>query len=185
MLTLSETHIINFGFDDIDELYQLPGYQFIKRNRPSGLGGGICMYVKDTLNWKRCEDLGPDNVKNIWIEIFLKSTKSFLTSTFYRPPDSSNYLSKTFNNEINGSFVKATSESKEVIVLGDFNVNYKKHNEYRELKSIFRSHGLTQLVKDDTRVTKDSATLIDLIFTNNCFMRRYRHSYHILKFTAA
>jgi hypothetical protein len=84
----------------------------------------------------------------------------------YRPPDGSKYLSKCFDDDINDCLIKATLESKEIILLGDFNINYKKRNDHRELKMIFQSHGLLQLVKTDTRVTKGTSSLIDLIFTN-------------------
>ena len=43
IMTISETHIINSGFNDIDELYEIPGYNFIKRNRKTGHGGGVCI----------------------------------------------------------------------------------------------------------------------------------------------
>ena len=124
------------------------------------------MYIRDNLKWQRRTDLERENIENIWVEIFLTNTKNFLISTTYRPPDGSKYLSKSFNDDINDCLKNATLESKEIILLGDFNINYKKRNEHRELKMIFQSQWLLQLVKNDTRVTKDTSTLIDLIFTN-------------------
>ena len=45
ILTLSETHITTD--EDNDELYEIPGYTFVKRNRTAGLGGGVAgLYQK-------------------------------------------------------------------------------------------------------------------------------------------
>ena len=44
---------------------------------------------------------------------------------------------------------------KEVILLGDMNVNYLKPNENKEFKSMFYLNGFTQLIIKPTRITKD------------------------------
>jgi exonuclease III len=46
IITLSETHLVNSGFNDINDLYELPDYTFIKRNREHGQGGGVTVYIK-------------------------------------------------------------------------------------------------------------------------------------------
>ena len=60
-----------------------------------------------------------------------------------------------------------TAESKEVILLGELNVNYLKADENREIKSILKLYGFKQLIKKATRITMETATLIDIIATNN------------------
>ena len=52
-------------------------------------------------------------------------------------------------------------------LLGDINVNYLQKTSHKEIKNILGSHGLKQLVKEPTRVTKDTKSLIDVILTNN------------------
>lgn len=61
---------------------------------------------------------------------------------------------------------------KDIIITGDFNadVGALKLNKYtRKLKQITRLHGLTQLIKNPTRVTEDTSSTLDLIFVNNCY----------------
>ena len=57
-------------------------------------------------------------------------------------------------------------ENKECILTGDMNCNYLVNSDHKELKSILTAFGLKQLIKDPTRVTQDSRSLIDLIYTN-------------------
>ena len=56
-------------------------------------------------------------------------------------------------------------EQKEVIMMGDFNIDYNKKKEDGELKSIIALNGLKQLVKSATRITRESSTLIDIILS--------------------
>jgi exonuclease III len=88
ILTLSETHIVEGSCDDIDNLYHIPGYDFIKRNRLTGKGGGVAMYIKDGIKWKRRADLERENIESMWVEIIIMKSKNFLITTVYRPPNS-------------------------------------------------------------------------------------------------
>ena len=43
--------------------------------------------------------------------------------------------------------------SKDIICLGDFNVNYLKSENNKEFKDIFTLYGFTQLLKNAKRIT--------------------------------
>ena len=61
-------------------------------------------------------------------------------------------------------------ESKESIILGDLNCNYltnSDNSQLTQLKLIGEVYQLTQLIKEPTRVTQISSTLIDIIFTSD------------------
>ena len=62
--------------------------------------------------------------------------------------------------------MKVSSENKEMILTGDFNINYQKVDDNGELKSIFTLFQLKQIIKTATRVADKTESLIDLIFTN-------------------
>ena len=47
--TLSETHIGSVN----SELFQIPGFKFIKKNRITGEGGGVGMHLPNDLKWRR------------------------------------------------------------------------------------------------------------------------------------
>ena len=84
----------------------------------------------------------------------------------YRPPDSSDYLSKHFN-KLFDNFLKNVNESlSETIILGDMNINFLKKDNSKELKSIISSYNYKQLIDSATRITNNTSTLIDVILTN-------------------
>ena len=167
ILNLSETHICDE--ENIDELYEIPGYKFINRHRTDGRGGGVAIYVKDSIKFERRFDLEGSHLENIVIEIFIKAnkTKNIIISNCYRPPETSDYFPKNFNELFNESLSLINATQKEVILLGDMNVNYLKPNENKEFKSMLYLHGFTQLITKPTRITKDTQTLIDIIATNS------------------
>ena len=151
ILTVSETHIVDDRYDDNEHLYKIPGYVFINRNRKHGLGGGVAMYIKESIDWVRRDDLENDSIECIWLEVFVKNSKSFLLATCYRPPDGSNYLPPDLNDNLNEMLGVCIRESKEIIMLGDFNVNFLKKNEHTAFKELFRRHGFKQIIKKPTR----------------------------------
>ena len=84
----------------------------------------------------------------------------------YRPPSGSvaecvKLLSELIESELG-------INNKEVVCMGDFNVNYKakRSPDTKKLISWGNKYGLTQLIKTNTRNAKTSRSLIDLIFAN-------------------
>ena len=164
IIGLSETHLSD---NHINDHLDIEGYSFVKRNRPKGLGGGVGIYIKNGISYKRRTDLEQDSVENIYIEISIKKSKPFIFGCFYRPPDSSKHLSKNFNELLNENIERISKEKKEIIIMGDFNINYETHINSRlhhDFKDIMTFHGFKQIVTTPTRITKDTATLIDHIF---------------------
>ena len=121
------------------------------------------MYVSDDLKWKRRTDLERDELECIWVEIDIFKGKNFLVGCIYRPPDSSSYLRKDFNKQLNDMLTKVNIDSVETFLLGDINTNYLVKSANKELKEMFTAHGFDQLVKEPTRITDESKTLIDVI----------------------
>ena len=85
----------------------------------------------------------------------------------YRPPDSSAYLYKDFNSALEKMLTTVNKNCLETLLLGDINVNYLQKTSHKDLKNIFSSHGLKQLVKQPTRVKKvrNILNFKSLIFT--------------------
>ena len=81
----------------------------------------------------------------------------------YRPPDSKiEYIDR-----FEGSIDIVLNEENECIQLGDLNKNMLNNDTDRELGNFTTSLGLSQLISEPTRVSNDSKTLIDHIYTNN------------------
>ena len=47
------------------------------------------------------------------------------------------------------------------------NVNYLKVNEHKDFKDMLMLYGFQQVITEPTRITNDTATLIDVILSNN------------------
>ena len=97
------------------------------------------------------------------LEISPVRGKSFLVGNMYRPPDSKIEYNDRFEDFID----IVLNEEKEFILLGDFNKNMLNNDTDREWGNFTTSLGLTQLISEPTRVTNESKTLIDHIYTNN------------------
>ena len=57
VLGLSEPYIVNGDESDSAGLFEIDGYSLMKRNRSYGKGGGIAICVKNSVKFKRRQDL--------------------------------------------------------------------------------------------------------------------------------
>lgn len=162
IISLSETHLS----DSEEAQVQLDGYTFINRPRKTGKGGGVGVYISSSVPFHRRLDLERDGIECIWIEILFPKSKGILIGFIYRPPSSSKHLCADFENKLESMLSAVSSENKECILTGDINCNYLVSSDNKELKAMLLSFGLKQLIKDPTRVTQDSKTLLDVIYTN-------------------
>ena len=142
-------------------LVDIRGYTFERNNR-SSKGGGVGVYIKENIEYIRRNDLNDENVEAVWIEILQNNSKNAL----YRPLVSSKHLSKNFESSFMKIIDQVNSGNKEIIIIGDLNINYLKNDDHRNLNDNIVLLGLNQIVNKPTRVTKDSNSLIDIILTN-------------------
>ena len=144
---------------------KITGYALERRDRTSGIGGGVSAYIKDGTPFVRRHDLEDENIEGIWLEICYPNTKSFIIGIMYKPPDSSKHLAENFLNLLANRLSIIDTENKEVIILGDLNCDYLKNNDHLDIKQTFTVNGYSQLIKKATRITDKTNTLIDVIQT--------------------
>ena len=159
MICVSETHIKHVDICDKSNLYSLPGHVFLLRNRNVRTGGGVGIFLKHEIKFKRRYDLA-NHLESLWIEICLKNSKSVLIGCYYRPPEGSKYLINNFSEVFEEQLTNVVKTNKEIIILGDFNIDYNK-TDNRDFKSLFNIFGLKQVSTNQLK-----STLIDLIITN-------------------
>ena len=147
----------------------LPGFEVVRRDRlvNGRNGGGVCIYLRNTINYRIRDDLCDDQLECLIIEITRPHSRPFLMSTWYRPPSSPIDIFYPFEKLVD----KIDSEHKDFYLLGDLNCNMLheqsiNHNSLM-LTNIFDIYGLSQLISEPTRVTPNSRTLIDLCITNS------------------
>ena len=145
-----------------NEEIQLENYQLFRKDRKSN-GGGLVVYVKENLRCSQRDDLHVDGIEAMWLEVKHESQKAFLLGYTYRPPSSHLRWTTDFEQILEQVF----TENKEVILLGDFNLNlYDNSNSVRNWLQVTESVNLFQLVDTPTRVTASSSTLIDHAYSN-------------------
>jgi hypothetical protein len=81
IITVSESWL-----DDSIPDYEidLPDYQLYRKDRTRH-GGGVLVYVHDTISVTRRVDLEHDDIETLWLELQMDNGR-VLIGTYYRPP---------------------------------------------------------------------------------------------------
>ena len=149
-----------------DNMINLDGYDVVRKDR-SRNGGGVCIYLRSSINYKIRDDLVPSELEAVCIEIIKPHSKPFLVTTVYRPPSASSDFFDLFEK-----LIKAIdNENKEMYVLGDLNCDMLKTDKdsntpTKKIKSLYELYQLSQLIDEATRITMTTSSLIDHIVTN-------------------
>ena len=153
VLSINETRL-----DDSikDHNVYIPGYEIIRCDRATNgrSGGGICFYIRASINYLPRPDLNINQLENLSIKIR------------YHPPDSPIEIFTHFESLVG----KLDVENVEFYLMGDFNCNLVSpnlNNNSTTLTSIAEVYSLHQLINEPTRVTMETSTLIDVKFTNS------------------
>ena len=153
-----------------DEEIGISGYNIFRKDR-SSKGGGVVVFVREDLPIVRRTDLEQCDIESIWLEVTMPRSRGFLVGSYYRPPSSSKHNNSDFMNALSDTIEILATESKEVILIGDFNCDFSavrsSQSECKQLKCLFKTLNYTQIINSPTRITPESSTLIDLIATNN------------------
>ena len=145
----------------------IPGY-VLERNDRNRNGGGVALYVRNVIQYERDNTLHLHELDLEWlcIKVNKPKTKPFLMATWYRPPSSNINVMDEFERLLE----KLESQQIEINIIGDINCNVSAnppdHNTSR-LLTICNTLQYQQLIKEPTRVTKDTSSTIDLFLTND------------------
>ena len=143
----------------------IDGCEFIIKDRSDTVnktGGGIVLYIRDTVKYVRKTEYEVSAIETIWAEIILPHAKPFLVCTVYRPPSALNDWIDLFEEEIS----IAQTTGMEDIIMGDLNIDMKIPGNCK-WKNLINLFDLTQLIQEPTRVTETSATIIDHVYTSH------------------
>ena len=148
-----------------DSEISVAGYNTVRKDR-NRHGGGVLMYIRESIPYSERSDLVPNPLEILCVEISRTDRRSFLVSSWYRPPNSATHLFDCYENFIQ----KCDVENKEVIIKGDLNCDVLKpqlDSHSRKLEFLSSLYEFDQLINCPTiRVTETSATAIDSILTN-------------------
>ena len=161
-----------------DKEIDIAGYSILRcdRNRH---GGGVVCYIKNELCFNR-ESKFSQGIEHVFINLFIPKMKPISIGIFYRPPGQDNFL-EILTNDLNLLDIGRN----EIYLLGDFNINLLQDNKYilkenlacrsknlvtpllRQYKEFCQTYSLKQLIREATRVTRNSSSLLDHILCSS------------------
>lgn len=161
IICLTETHITNNI--ELSEI-TIEGYRAEICYTHSVHTGGVIFYLKNEVKHELLKKFSVD--KNMWcIVIKCKiQIKSYILIGIYHSPSAS---TAEFLNSLESEIEECSSNTIDTIIIGDFNIDMSSNTFYQKrLSQIITENGLKQLINEATRITNNSATLIDLLITN-------------------
>lgn len=165
VLIFTETWLSNNVTDT--DLY-IPNFSKPFRcDRIDRIGGGVAIYVRDSLHAIERKDLQVQGVEALWTEIHICQRK-LIVGGIYRPPNSNNtqwlkleyLLDQALNQHVDN-----------ILVAGDFNINVLA-NPSNKMTRLIHSLNCEQLINSPTHYTESSNSLLDLMFI--------KKSHHVL-----
>ena len=154
---------------DNHNLFKLPQYNSIHQVKRTGKGGGIAVFLHESLTFNVRHDLSANNanIEALCIEIINKKSKNILINTQYRQ-SAGNF--NEFEAYLNPFLVKSKTTDKTCFLVGDLNLNlidYQSNAKVRDFVNLIFQHSLVPIVNKPTRVAENNTTLIDCIITNS------------------
>ena len=146
--------------DKLDSFtYDLPNYTSIDQKRSDRKGGGVSIYIHNSLNFISRPDLSIncDDIESLTLETISDNTRNTLVNVLYRPP---NGQFKTFESFLTNFLVKTKNSNKTIHIAGDFNLNLLDHDNNKKVQAylnlIYQSR-LIPTINKRTRVTRKNS----------------------------
>ena len=156
ILAINETRLDRSISDD---LVSIPNYDIISFDR-NRYGGGVCIFVNNSISYRNLNHITPENLEAICIEVYKPYTRPFVIATLYRPPN----CSVDVFSKIENLFDNLDSEQKEMYLLGDLNCNMLDSSSHvtKRLTSLVEMYQHSQIITKPTRLTQTTASLLDV-----------------------
>ena len=90
-----------------------------RTDRVDRSGGGVVLYVRDTILCKRRADLEVHGLEAVWVELQIKR-KRILVGGFYKPPNSNSDYFDLLKESVDRA---CSTDIPDIIITGDFNCN--------------------------------------------------------------
>ena len=144
--------------------FYIKGYEVRARRDRDQHGGGLTKFVKNGFISKRFKEYETKQSESICSELTIANRK-WICLNIYRPPNPNNM--NTFFDEITACLSKAAVKYKNIIIMGDFNIDIKnKGLGYGKLDTFCDLFNLTNLIYSATCLMKSHIYTIDLFLTN-------------------
>ena len=165
IIVLTET----WAREETHVLCHIPGYNSAHNFRDGRKGGGVSVFVRDTLNFDTFDELNISNeiFESVAIKLFCKNTnKELNVMGVYRPPNGN---TNEFTNQLRDIIDRNSFTTQDTIITGDFNVCLlsEGHSQITSnFMNMMSSNFFRPLITRPTRFTENTATVIDHIWVN-------------------
>jgi hypothetical protein len=165
VLAISET----WATADNKFLKKIPGYNCVMKNRVGCRGGGVALYVINTLSFVERSDLNDkanSNFECVFIEIRDANFGCKTVGAVYRPPDSNLDM---FRSGFDAVLDTIKQSKTEYLIAVDYNLDLLKYENCEGTELFVNNlyaHSLMPLITTPTQFGKTSSSLIYNIFTN-------------------
>jgi len=104
----------------------------------------------------------PELFEGIFVKVTLHANKQLVIGNIYRPPTSPKLESD--RNIL--ATVSSFGDSSEILLLGDFNLNWSDAGTLTE-RNMFNGSNLTQIIKEPTRISPSCKSLLGWILVTH------------------
>ena len=152
----------------------ISNYRYISSKQNHLRGRGVGIFIKMDINYRPRDDLNTntDPYQTIFVE-FSCGDRCIIIGVCYRSPS---FEPTSFFDYWENTLSTVNTENKQCIIAGDYNFDLFKHNNNEEVRSfvnINASQHFMPCISKPTRITPESASLIDNFLTNSVeFMHR-------------
>ena len=130
VLVFTETWLSsNVSDEDVDIPKIKKPFRFDRNDR---IGGGVAIYVRDTLHAIPRNDLQINGVEAVWVQIHVWQEK-LLVGGIYCPPNSNNTHWLNMEHSLDQAF---NQHIDNILVAGDFNININSNRSNRKSRLI-------------------------------------------------
>jgi exonuclease III len=160
LLSLTETWL-NTSHTDFE--LNVSGYEIFRCDRTDDRrGGGALIYSLIDRNYDlERVHVEKNDIEFVTLKLKYKHSHCFYVTSLYCPPNSTELIKNSLLESFNDILCN------ECIFIGDFNLDLKCTEKTGKWLEGMRNNNFNQLICESTRITKNSSTIIDHIYTND------------------
>ena len=161
---------------DKNSLFQLEGYSLLHENRKYRRGGGVAIFVHESLCYTKRNDLciNFETIESVSTEISNNDVKDIIFNIVYRSPDGNLEVCEKYFQSI---LSKNSIKNKSVILAGDFNINvldFDQNKKVQNFVNLMFQFGLVPTPNKPTRVTNKTMSATDHTITNSIYNNDFK-----------
>ena len=163
IIGLSETWLTEINKD----IYNMDGYNHVALVRPDRIHGGVSLFISAWISYRILNEISIVNkdIECLFVEIEFKEIKMNV-GVMYRTPDAD---VRKFCDYLVDILETLKPHNQSCYLMGDYNIDLLKHSTHNptsDFLDLMFFNSFIPLIKKPTRITHQTAAIIDNIFTN-------------------